>query len=52
MVLKKYNELGPMSFNEIVVLALFVILTMLWFWRDPKFVTGWGSHFPKSEILI
>ena len=43
----KYEELGPMSYHEKTVFALFVVLINLWVWRDPKFVPGWGSLFSK-----
>ena len=32
-----------MTFHEAAVLFLFVSLVALWFFRDPKFVEGWGN---------
>ena len=43
----KYEELGPTSFNEKVLITLFPILVLLWMFRDPKFIDGWGSLFSK-----
>ncbi|GBM09114.1 Solute carrier family 13 member 5 [Araneus ventricosus] len=43
---KKYEELGPMTFQEKGVAVLFFLLVMLWIFRDPHFITGWGSYFP------
>ena len=43
MLRRKYNDLGPMSFHEKVVLVLFNFLVLLWFFRSPGFVTGWGD---------
>uniref|UniRef100_A0A3B3BDV9 Solute carrier family 13 member 5b n=1 Tax=Oryzias melastigma TaxID=30732 RepID=A0A3B3BDV9_ORYME len=41
--------LGPMSFGEISVLALFSLLVVLWFTRDPGFVAGWATYVFNSE---
>lgn len=48
MLRRKYQDLGPMNFNESTVVVLFVILVNLWLFRDPKFVPGWGSLFSKQ----
>lgn len=40
---KKYHELGPVSFHELMVCVLFVILVLLWMFRDPQFMPGWIS---------
>ena len=47
LVQKKYDELGPMTFHEKTIAALFVLLVSLWMFRDPKFIAGWGSLFSK-----
>lgn len=49
LIRQKYKELGPMSFNEKTVTILFTILVLLWMFRDPKFIPGWGSFFSKYE---
>lgn len=36
--------MGPMSFGELSVLALFSLLVVLWFTRDPGFVAGWATY--------
>ena len=48
LIQKSYHALGPMSFHEASVFFLFVSLVLLWFFRDPKFMTGWGN-FVKVE---
>nr|CAH0100027.1 unnamed protein product [Daphnia galeata] len=48
LIRTKYQELGATSFNEKVILILFPILVMLWMFRDPKFIAGWGSLFSKK----
>ncbi|CAL1267646.1 unnamed protein product [Larinioides sclopetarius] len=45
---KKYEELGPMTFQEKGVAVLFFLLVMLWIFRDPHFIAGWGSYFPEN----
>lgn len=49
LIRTKYQELGPTSFNEKTILFLFPVLVMLWMFRDPKFIAGWGSLFSKYE---
>ncbi|MGH0191881.1 UNVERIFIED_CONTAM: hypothetical protein FKN15_071922 [Acipenser sinensis] len=43
MIKEEYRCLGPVSFAEMNVLALFVLLILLWFSRDPGFMPGWAS---------
>ena len=40
---KKYEELGPMSFHEFMTLFLFIILVLLWLFRDPQVIPGWAG---------
>ncbi|NWV64630.1 S13A2 protein, partial [Malurus elegans] len=37
------KKLGKMSFAEIEVLILFVLLVLLWFTREPGFFPGWAT---------
>lgn len=46
----EYEQLGPITFAEIVVLCNFVFLVILWFFREPKFMPGWGELFKKKYI--
>ncbi|XP_032646613.1 solute carrier family 13 member 2 [Chelonoidis abingdonii] len=39
----EHKKLGPMRFAEIVVNVLFLLLVVLWFTRDPGFITGWAT---------
>ncbi|XP_072508968.1 solute carrier family 13 member 1 isoform X2 [Notamacropus eugenii] len=43
----EYQKLGPMRFQEIITLVLFIIMALLWFTRDPGFVSGWSSLFAQ-----
>ncbi|KAF7650376.1 hypothetical protein LDENG_00126750 [Lucifuga dentata] len=44
MIRDEYRRLGPMSYGEVSVLALFILMVALWFTRDPRFMDGWATH--------
>ncbi|NXY22365.1 S13A1 protein, partial [Atrichornis clamosus] len=52
VIQKEYKKLGPISYPEIVTLVLFILMTLLWFTRDPGFIPGWSSLFPKYKGYI
>ncbi|NWT69880.1 S13A5 protein, partial [Prunella himalayana] len=53
MLKAEMKKLGPMSYAELNVLLLFVLLVLLWFTRNPGFVKGWSSRlFPGAEKYI
>ncbi|XP_053317893.1 solute carrier family 13 member 1 [Spea bombifrons] len=43
----EYKRLGPISYQEIMTLILFVLMALLWFTRDPGFIPGWSALFPE-----
>lgn len=47
---QKYADLGSMTFHEKGVFFLFVIVVLLWFFRDPKFIKGWGEYIETVEV--
>lgn len=47
---KQYRSLGPMSFAEKAVLGHFILLGLLWLFRDPKFMKGWAIIFKKDYV--
>lgn len=49
VIREQHRLLGPMSYGEFSVLALFILLVVLWFTRDPGFVAGWATHMFNSE---
>lgn len=49
VIREEYRALGSMSFGEISVLSLFILLVVLWFTRDPGFVSGWATHIFNSK---
>ncbi|KAG7264343.1 hypothetical protein CRUP_020868 [Coryphaenoides rupestris] len=44
IIRQEHGRLGPMSYAELSVLALFILLVVLWFTRDPRFIDGWATH--------
>nr|XP_046266665.1 solute carrier family 13 member 5a isoform X2 [Scatophagus argus] len=49
----EHRRLGPMSYAEVSVLALFILMVVLWFTRDPRFMDGWATHVfnAKAEFV-
>ncbi|MCL4123838.1 UNVERIFIED_CONTAM: hypothetical protein GTU68_063239 [Idotea baltica] len=45
LILKKYKELGDISFQEKAVLCVFILLVTLWLFREPGFIYGWVDLF-------
>uniref|UniRef100_A0A3Q3NJZ4 Solute carrier family 13 member 5b n=1 Tax=Mastacembelus armatus TaxID=205130 RepID=A0A3Q3NJZ4_9TELE len=49
VICEQHRLLGPMSFGEISVLGLFILLVVMWFTRDPGFVKGWATDIFNSK---
>ncbi|XP_034404439.1 solute carrier family 13 member 5 [Cyclopterus lumpus] len=49
VIREEHRRLGPMSFGEISVLCLFILLVVMWFTRDPGFVDGWATYIFNSK---
>uniref|UniRef100_H3CHZ5 Solute carrier family 13 member 4 n=1 Tax=Tetraodon nigroviridis TaxID=99883 RepID=H3CHZ5_TETNG len=48
---EEYAKLGPIrcpSYPEVVTGVFFILMTLLWFTREPGFVPGWTSLFQKK----
>ena len=45
VIQQQYLTLGPITFHEVSVFILFCILILLWFFREPQFIPGWGDFF-------
>jgi sodium-dependent dicarboxylate transporter 2/3/5 len=50
MLRQKYAALGPTTFHEIAVFILFVIVVLLWLFREPKFIKGWADLLTGADI--
>ncbi|TDH05423.1 hypothetical protein EPR50_G00142500 [Perca flavescens] len=44
VIREEHRRLGPVSYGESNVLALLVLMVVLWFTRDPRFMAGWATH--------
>uniref|UniRef100_A0A8C6YI22 Solute carrier family 13 member 4 n=1 Tax=Nothoprocta perdicaria TaxID=30464 RepID=A0A8C6YI22_NOTPE len=45
---EEYEKLGNISYPEMVTGFFFILMTLLWFTREPGFVPGWSSIFEKQ----
>ncbi|KAM4678349.1 solute carrier family 13 member 4 isoform 1-T1 [Discoglossus pictus] len=45
---EEYEKLGEISYPEKVTVFFFILMTVLWFTREPGFVPGWESLFEKK----
>ncbi|NXC35832.1 S13A4 protein, partial [Campylorhamphus procurvoides] len=45
---EEYKKLGNVSYPEMVTGFFFILMTLLWFTREPGFVPGWSSLFEKK----
>ncbi|CAG7732985.1 unnamed protein product [Allacma fusca] len=50
MLQNEYENLGTMSFHEIAVGILFFTVVMLWLFREPRFMPGWGDLVDAVEV--
>lgn len=48
----KLAKLGPITFHELCISFLFIIVISLWFTRDPQIFPGWASLFDKSHVRV
>ncbi|XP_041750646.2 solute carrier family 13 member 5 isoform X2 [Coregonus clupeaformis] len=53
LIREEHRRLGPMSYGELSVLGLFILLVVLWFTRSPGFIDGWATHVfnAKAEFV-
>ena len=50
VIREKYENLGPIKFNEKLIGVLFSIQVLLWFFRKPQIFPGWGDFFPPGYV--
>ncbi|KAF7489575.1 Solute carrier family 13 member 5 [Sarcoptes scabiei] len=41
-LIAKYEQLGSITFYELAVCSMFLMLIILWMFRDPRFLPGWA----------
>ncbi|XP_064391572.1 Na(+)/citrate cotransporter-like [Halichondria panicea] len=49
VIKEQYNKLGRIKYAEVIVLVMFILLVVLWFTRDPRFIPGWSSLFKSQD---
>ncbi|MCI4388871.1 hypothetical protein PGIGA_G00091000 [Pangasianodon gigas] len=45
---EEYQKLGAISYPEVVTGVFFILMTLLWFTREPGFVPGWTVLFEQQ----
>uniref|UniRef100_A0A7E4V4F1 Protein I'm not dead yet n=1 Tax=Panagrellus redivivus TaxID=6233 RepID=A0A7E4V4F1_PANRE len=50
VIKSKYDALGPIKYSEKTIAVLFSFMVVLWTFRDPKVVPGWGDLFPNGYV--
>ncbi len=45
---EKYKALGEIRFHELAVICLFLIMVLLWVFKNPQIISGWEVFFPKT----
>ncbi|XP_053560566.1 solute carrier family 13 member 2 [Bombina bombina] len=49
----QHKKLGSMTFAEISISVLFVLLVLLWLTRDPGFISGWATvSFNRNKNFV
>ncbi|KAG8194779.1 hypothetical protein JTE90_017221 [Oedothorax gibbosus] len=43
IISQRYKKLGSPKCNELTVIGIFLMLVLLWIFREPKFVSGWAE---------
>ena len=50
LIRDKRLQLGRMSYNEIMIGLVFCVLVVLWFFRSPGFMDGWGDKIGSPGV--
>ncbi|KAH9372634.1 hypothetical protein HPB48_016322 [Haemaphysalis longicornis] len=50
-ILKRYEDLGPMSFAEMCVTLLMTSMILLWFTMKPRIFRGWAELLPHQNYI-
>ncbi|KAL5017414.1 hypothetical protein ScPMuIL_007003 [Solemya velum] len=47
---KEYDSMGKLTFAEIMVSGMFGLLAILWIFREPPNIPGWGSTYKPKYV--
>ncbi|KAL3211568.1 hypothetical protein MRX96_036334 [Rhipicephalus microplus] len=50
-IARRYNELGPLSFPEVCVMFLMVVMIVLWVTMEPLLLPGWVDFLPFGNAI-
>jgi len=45
-----YRDLGPIRWDEMLVMIAFGVLVTMWVFRDPQVIPGWGNFYEKGMV--
>ncbi|XP_065304656.1 Na(+)/citrate cotransporter-like isoform X5 [Dermacentor albipictus] len=51
-LLRRYHQLGPMTFHQAAVLALTTFMIFLWLTQNPRVIPGWSNLFPYGKQIL
>lgn len=51
-LLRRYHQLGPMTFHQAAVLALMTFMIFLWLTQNPRVIPGWSNLFPYGKQIL
>lgn len=46
---REYTELGRMSYHEVAVGSIFIMVIIAWIFRDPEMFKGWGDLYTGAK---
>lgn len=49
VIKRQFDELGFITFAEGTIIVIFLILVILWLFREPPNISGWGAGFYDSK---
>ncbi|KAK2714473.1 solute carrier family 13 member 2-like [Artemia franciscana] len=48
----QHQGLGPIRYEEIVTMCVWIGTTLLFFFREPQFMPGWGQLFTSMGVIV
>jgi len=51
IVKREYKKLGSIRWGEMTVFCMFILVVLLWFFREPGFMPGYAIIFPEPEYV-
>ena len=49
VIRRHYKQLGGVTYPQLCLISLMVLLILLWLFRAPQMFPGWGSLFPDED---